>query len=106
MELRQGGKLSDIYFTSAPDSKEQYKVGDRVDVFCDHENPQGNRIRDWLIGTVVQVDPKMIAVQFQENVYLTDGWMVPDHVLWYPKLSNHLRPLQNRKRRPRMRMNP
>ena len=45
----------------------------------------GERIRDWLKGTVVQVDPKMIAVQFQENVYLTDGWMVPDHVLWCPK---------------------
>jgi hypothetical protein len=48
----------------------------------------------------------MIAVQFQENVYLTDGWMVPDHVLWYPKLSTHLRPVQNRKRRPRMRVKP
>jgi hypothetical protein len=54
---------------------------------------------DWLSGTVVQVDPKMIAVQFQENVYLTDGWMVPDHVLWYPKTSSNIRPALGRKRK-------
>ena len=72
--------MSDIYFTSAPDQKEAYKVGDRVEVYCDHEDKEGNRVRDWLTGTVVQVDSKMIAVQFEENVYLTDGWMVPDHV--------------------------
>jgi hypothetical protein len=93
--------LSDIYFTSAPDQREVYKVGDRVDVYCDHESDQGIRIRDWLTGTVVQVDPKMIAVQFEENVYLTDGWMVPDHVLWCPKISSNIRPAQNRKRRSR-----
>ena len=98
--------MSDIYFTSAPDQKELYKVGDRVDVYCDHENQEGVRVRDWLVGTVVQVDPKMIAVQFQENVYLTDGWMVPDHVLWCPKISSHIRPtltLRHRRVRPRTR---
>lgn len=98
--------MSDIYFTSAPDQKELYKVGDRVDVYCDHENTEGVRVRDWLIGTVVQVDPKMIAVQFQENVYLTDGWMVPDHVLWCPKISAHIRPnlsMRHRRVRPKTR---
>ncbi|OGO63443.1 MAG: hypothetical protein A2Z45_04405 [Chloroflexi bacterium RBG_19FT_COMBO_55_16] len=95
--------MSDIYFTRAPDQKEMYKVGDRVDVFCDHENEQGDRVRNWLSGTVVQVDPKMIAVQFRENVYLTDGWMVPDHVLWCPKVSSNIRLSQTRKRRPRPR---
>jgi hypothetical protein len=95
--------LSDIYFTSAPDQRELYKVGDRVEIYCDHEDPQGARVRDWLVGTVVQVDPKMIAVQFEENVYLTDGWMVPDHVLWCPKISNNLRPAQSRRRRTRTR---
>jgi len=88
--------LSELYFTHAPDLNEQYHVGDRVEVFCDHDK-SGNRIRDWLIGTVVQVDPKMIAVQFQENVYLTDGWMVPDHVLWYPKTSTYLRQVRRRR---------
>ncbi len=91
--------MTEVYFTSAPDQEEGYNVGDRVDVLCDHENEQGERIRNWLTGTVVQVDPKMLAVQFQENVYLTDGWMVPDHVLWIPKLSNNIRPTRTRRRR-------
>ena len=34
----------------------------------------------------------MIAVQFRANVYLTDGWMVPDHILWYPLTSPSVRP--------------
>lgn len=91
--------MTEVFFTNAPDQEEEYIVGDRVEVLCDHENDQTERIRDWLTGTVVQVDQKMIAVQFQENVYLTDGWMVPDHVLWIPKLSNKIRPLRTRRRR-------
>lgn len=93
--------LAELHFSSDPDLKETYEVGDRVEVLCDHE--RGNdRIRDWLDGVVVQVDPKMIAVQFHENVYLTDGWMVPDHVLWCPKTSKTIRHAQRRSRnRPR-----
>ena len=44
-----------------------------VEVYCDHDNEDGDRIRGWLTGVVVQVDPKIVAVQFEENVYLTDG---------------------------------
>jgi hypothetical protein len=77
-----------------PDPAGTFEVGDTVEVFCDHEKG-GERIRGWLKGIVVQVDPKMVAVQFRTNVYLTDGWMVPDHILWYPTNSPHLRePLQ------------
>ncbi len=90
-------KLAEIHFTSAPDKEEAYEVGSHVEVFCDHDK-DGNRIRDWLIGTVVQVDPKMIAIQFQQNVYLTDGWMVPDRVLWCPKDSANIRIARKRKR--------
>jgi hypothetical protein len=89
--------LTELPFTSAPDGDEAYEVGDRVEVLCDHEI-DGERLRDWLVGTVVQVDPKLIAVQFKENVYLTDGWMVPDHVLWYPKISNKVRQYRRRRR--------
>lgn len=92
-------ELTELFFTSAPDGEEAYKVGDRVEVFCDHDNKEGERTRDWLIGTVVQVDSKMIAVQFQENVYLTDGWMVPDHVLWCPKESSNVRLARRRRRK-------
>lgn len=89
--------MSELHFKSAPNLEEAYQVGDRVEVFCDHERGT-DRIRDWLEGVVVQVDPKMIAVQFQENVYLTDGWMVPDHVLWCPKNAKTIRVSQRKSR--------
>jgi hypothetical protein len=38
----------------------------------------------------------MVAVQFRTNVFLTDGWMVPDHILWCPQHSANLRPPQRR----------
>lgn len=90
--------MSGLHFTSSPDREEIYRVGDHVEVLCDHED-NGGRIRDWLIGTVVQVDQKMVAVQFQDNVYLTDGWMVPDHVLWCPKTSPNIRKPVRRRRK-------
>ncbi len=90
--------MPSLHFTSAPNREEAYKVGDYVEVYCDHDR-NNIRVRDWLVGTIVQVDPKMLAVQFQDNVYLTDGWMVPDHVLWFPKDSTHIRPPMRRNRR-------
>jgi hypothetical protein len=92
--------LAELHFTSAPDRNEPYDVGERVEVLCDH-NQHGERVHDWLEGVVVQVDAKMLAVQFQENVYLTDGWMVPDHVLWYPKNSRSVRTMQSRRSKAR-----
>ena len=77
-------------FRRPPDEDSLYQVGDPVEVFCDHEK-SGDRIRDWVRGIVVQVDNKMVAVQFRTNVYLTDGWMVPDHILWFPFDSSYLR---------------
>ncbi len=91
--------MAELSFTTAPDQEQNYNVGDRVEVFCDHENEQGDRTRDWLAGVVVQADNKMVAIQFQENVYLTDGWMVPDHVLWCPQGSSNIRALKRRRRR-------
>ncbi|HJS30152.1 MAG TPA: hypothetical protein VJ768_11050 [Anaerolineales bacterium] len=93
--------MADLSFTSAPDTEQTYNVGDRVEVLCDHNNRQGERVRDWLPGVVVQADSKMVAVQFQEDVYLTDGWMVPDHVLWCPQESSNIRFLKKRKTQPR-----
>ena len=78
-------------FMRPPEEDKTFQVGDQVEVYCDHEK-NGDRIRDWVRGIVVQVDEKMVAVQFRTNVYLTDGWMVPDHILWFPfdsKLIRH-----------------
>ncbi len=78
--------------------QKRFEVGDRVEVLCDHDR-DGARVRDWLEGTVVQSDEKMVAVQFTQNVYLTDGWMVPDRVLWLQQTSPNIRPSTRRRRR-------
>jgi hypothetical protein len=83
-----------------PEDETSYKVGDRVEVYCDHEDREGNRIREWLRGTVVQTDDKLLAVQFKQNVYLTDGWMVPDHILWFPFDSTNVRMYESKRKKP------
>ena len=94
-------KLASIPFSTPPDDDRNYLVGDIVEVFCDHDNEDAERTRSWLQGVIVQVDPKMVAVQFHENVYLTNGWMVPDHVLWCPKESTNMRRPKKRRRKTR-----
>lgn len=93
--------MADLAFTHSHTQEKGFSVGDLVEVVCDHENLEGDRVRGWLKGVVVQVDPKIVAVQFKEKVYLTDGWMVPDHVLWCPHKSKSLRFARKSKRRPR-----
>ncbi len=82
--------MASVPFMREPEPNTNYEVGDLADVFCDHE-VDGQRVRGWLKGIVVQVDAKMVAVQFQENVFLTDGWMVPDQILWFPTNSSNIR---------------
>lgn len=87
--------MAQVPYMRPPDQEHKFEVGDLVEVFCDHEKG-GERVRGWLRGIVVQVDSKMVAVQFRSNVFLTDGWMVPDHILWYPQNSPHLREPQKK----------
>ncbi len=77
-------------YMKAPGAEQMFEVGDTVEVFCDHEK-NNDRVRGWIKGIVVQVDNKMVAVQFRSNVFLTDGWMVPDRILWYPVTSEQIR---------------
>ena len=79
-----------------PVDEHSYEVGETVEVYCDHEKDK-DRTRGWLKGMIVQIDNKMIAVQFRSNVFLTDGWMVPDRILWYPVNSEHIRPIPGKK---------
>jgi hypothetical protein len=65
-------------------------IGDIVEVFCDHKR-SGRRVRDWIEGVVVHADDRMTAIQFRNDVYLTDGWMVPDRILWFNKGSVKIR---------------
>lgn len=85
-------RANQFSFMKAPTPEHAFEVGDNVEVFCDHEKSR-ERVRGWVKGIVVQVDNKMVAVQFRSNVFLTDGWMVPDRILWYPLASEHIRPV-------------
>jgi hypothetical protein len=77
-------------YMNAPGLEDVFDVGNTVEVFCDHEQ-SSERVRGWIKGTVVQVDNKLVAVQFRSNVFLTDGWMVPDRILWYSLNSDQIR---------------
>ena len=93
----RAGRMVQYAYMNAPGVEHAFDVGDTVEVFCDHEK-DSDRIRGWIKGIVVQVDNKLVAVQFRSNVYLTDGWMVPDRILWYPLLSDQIRPSGTQKK--------
>ena len=80
-------------FIRPPEPEIDFLVGEPIEALCDHD--QGTeRVRDWVEGIVVQVDKKLVAVQFNNNVFLTEGWMVPDRILWFPFQSKNIRPVQ------------
>ena len=94
--IKRSSRGNQFNFMKAPELESAFDVGDVVEVFCDHDKNK-ERIRGWIKGVVVQVDHKMVAVQFRSNVYLTDGWMVPDRILWYPVNSEHIRAVAGKK---------
>lgn len=94
--IKRSLRVNQFAFMKAPGHEHAFEVGDTVEVFCDHEKSR-ERIRGWVKGIVVQVDNKLVAVQFRSNVYLTDGWMVPDRILWFPLISEHIRPVAGKK---------
>lgn len=95
-KTRGARSLHQYNYMKAPGMMHDFQVGDKVEVYCDHERGR-ERVRGWIAGIVVQVDNKMVAVQFRSNVYLTDGWMVPDRILWYSLSSEHIRPVPGKK---------
>jgi len=89
--------LSNIPFSSPPINEKKFEIGDHVEVLCDHDF-EDDRVRDWLEGVVVKRGHKKVAIQFHKNVYLTDGWMVPDRVLWCGISSQNIRrPMKKRR---------
>ena len=89
--------LTTIPFSAPPANDKDFEIGDHVEVLCDHDNDD-DRVRDWLEGVVVKKGHKKVAVQFHKNVYLTDGWMVPDRVLWCSIGSQNIRRPVKRRR--------
>jgi hypothetical protein len=90
--IAKAARAPQFAYMKAPGLTHDFQVGDTVEVYGDHEKNK-ERVRGWVRGIVVQVDNKLVAVQFRSNVCLTDGWMVPDRILWYPLNSEHIRPV-------------
>lgn len=90
--IAKAARAPQFAYMKAPGIAHDFQVGDTVEVYGDHEKNK-ERVRGWIRGIVVQVDNKLVAVQFRSNVFLTDGWMVPDRILWYPLNSEHIRPV-------------
>ncbi len=68
----------------------KFTVGERVEVQCYHR--QGDRLaRDWLPGVVVQVDYRMAAVKMAGEVFSSNGWLIPDRILWCAHGSPNIR---------------
>lgn len=96
--MARAARAPQFAYMKAPGIAHNFEVGDSVEVYCDHEKNK-ERVRGWIRGIVVQVDNKMVAVQFRSNVFLTDGWMVPDRILWYPLNSEHIRSAAKKSRK-------
>ena len=89
--------MASIPFSAPPANEKDFEIGDHVEVLCDHDLVD-DRVRDWLEGVVVKRGHKKVAVQFHKNVYLTDGWMVPDRVLCGSITSQNIRrPVKGRR---------
>ena len=73
-------------------AREKYRVGETVEMLCHHVRDGQPRL-DWLPGRVVQVDQRMVAIQFDAEVYSNNGWLIPDRTLWCTHGSRHVRRL-------------
>ena len=71
-------------------AKEKYQIGEIAEVRCSHLK-DGKRVEDWLAGKVVNADYRMAAVKFETDVFLSNGWRIPDRILWCAHGSPNLR---------------
>lgn len=61
-----------------------------MEVCCHHR--QGGQIQHgWVAGEVVQVDQRMAAIRFDVDVYSSNGWLMPERILWCAHGSPNLR---------------
>jgi hypothetical protein len=71
-------------------AKEKFSVGDIAEVKCIH-HVNGKLTEDWLAGIVVDADYRMAAIQFESDVYASNGWRIPERILWCAHGSPNIR---------------
>jgi hypothetical protein len=70
--------------------RQKFRTGEQVQMLCYHRR-EGRVAHDWLSGTVIQTDDRMLAVRFDVDVYSNQGWPVPDRILWCAHGSPRIR---------------
>lgn len=67
----------------------KFAVGEVVEMRCAHRR-NGRLVTDWLAGTVSAADQRMLAVRFEDEVFV-GGQHIPDQTLWCTHGSRNLR---------------
>jgi hypothetical protein len=70
--------------------KEKFSVGEAAEVKCFHKQ-NGEVVEDWLAGVVVEADYRMAAIRFEADVFSSNGWQIPNRILWCAHGSPNLR---------------
>jgi hypothetical protein len=71
-------------------ARAKFVIGEAVEVRCEHLQ-HGRRVLGWLPGIVVRADRRMAAVQFEAEVYASDGRPVAERILWCAHGSRNIR---------------
>jgi len=70
--------------------KEKFEVGENAEVRCRHV-AGGRHVEGWLAGKVIAADHRMAAVQFETDVFSSNGFRIPDRTLWCAHGSRNIR---------------
>ncbi len=65
-------------------------MGEQAEVNCLHVR-DGQVVEDWLAGQVVEADYRMVAVKFDTDVFASNGWQIPERILWCAHGSPNIR---------------
>jgi hypothetical protein len=68
----------------------KFELGEVVEMRCLHEQ-DGQVVLDWLAGSVVASDYRMLGVRFETEVFANTGHKIPDRTLWCTHGSPNLR---------------
>jgi hypothetical protein len=71
-------------------ARAKFEVGEAVEMRCLHRRDR-QIVLDWLGGSVIASDYRMLGVQFAVKVYANTGQAVPDRTLWCTHGSPNLR---------------
>jgi hypothetical protein len=72
----------------------KFEIGEKVELRCYFVRDQ-QIVHDWLAGVVVRAEARMLAVEFDADVFSNNGWRIPERILWCTHGSPNLRRIQH-----------